>query len=134
MKRWLKSLKKPIDNIFYCDKIKTVTRGDDKKGKIMEKVKYQIMDVLAELNLPKKTLNQVEEKLDKILLDAADCIGDECELRLACGGGYDPKTLKVSKFFGDKNPQPVGDRSVLINTFRSEAAQILGGKCHKISH
>lgn len=92
----------------------------------MEKVKDQIIDVLAELDLPKRTLNQVGEKLDKILNDAANCIGDECELRLA-GGGYDPKTLKADRFFGDENPQPVGKRRVLINLFRREAAYVLGG-------
>lgn len=104
------------------------------ESKVMEKkVSYQIMDVLVELNLQERTLNQVREKLNKILTDAADCIGDECELRLA-DGGYDPKTFKVSKFFGDKNPQPVGERRVLINLFRHEAAGILGGGCYEIKH
>lgn len=97
----------------------------------MEKVKDQIIDVLTELDLPKRTLNQVGEKLNKILYDAANCIGDECELRLA-GGGYDPKTLKADRFFGDENPQPAGERRVLINLFRREAAYILGGQCCEI--
>lgn len=99
----------------------------------MEKVKDQIIDVLAELDLPKRTLNQVGEKLNKILNDAANIIGDECELRLA-GGGYNPKTLKADKFFGDENPQPVGERRVLINLFRHEAASVLGGGCYEIKH
>lgn len=101
------------------------------ESKVMENVKNQIIDVLAEQGLPKRTLNQVGEKLNKILTHAADCIGDECELRLA-GGGYNPKTLKADRFFGDENAQPVGKRSVLINLFRYEAAGILGGQCHKI--
>lgn len=91
------------------------------------------MEVLAELNLPEQTLNHVCEKLNKILNYAADCIGDECELRLA-GGGYDPKILKADRFFGDKNPQPVGEWEVLINLFRSEAARVLGCKYHKIEY
>jgi hypothetical protein len=99
----------------------------------MKDVKNQIIDVLAEQGLPKRTLNQVGEKLAKILTHAANCIGDECELRLA-GGGYNPETLKVDRFFGDKNPQPVGKRSVLINSFRYEAACVLGGKYYEIKH
>lgn len=98
-----------------------------------KKVNEQITDVLTELNLPKQTLNHVCEKLNKILNYAADCIGDECELRLA-GGGYNPKILKADRFFGDENPQPVGKREVLINLFRSEAARVLGGKYHKIEY